>query len=279
MGGESAMTWGAQLHLAERLLAGAGSPAPQREAAALLGRVLGVPDALLATRPEEPVQTEQAQIFARWLARRAAGEPLAHITGHLEFMGLDMVIEQASRLPSPGSALFVEIALQWARRHPPGDLIAAEVGTGCGACALALAALEPRFIRIYACDSSPESLAVARANGERYLLNLVVNWLESDGLDGVPESVDLILYGSLDASALAGGRLFAQAAARLNAGGAMMCIAADDMRQVAAESLAQALPTARAWTAPSSEGCVVVVAQLPREPLEALPGAVNTPFE
>src|SRR5260221_43893 len=65
--------------------------------------------------------------------------------------------------------------------------------TGCGAVALALGLLEPRIAHIYAVDSSAEALTVARANGDRYLLTLLISWLHGDALEPIPEPVDLII--------------------------------------------------------------------------------------
>src|SRR5215813_11912148 len=184
-------TWGTQLARAEQTLAAAGSPAPRQEAAELLSYLLGVPLSELLAWPNSPLRQSNVATYAAWVARRVAGEALARITGHLDFMGLDIAIGRDGPLPPPGAQRLVETALQWARRRAPGELSAAEVGTGCGAISLALAALEPRFTRIYAVETSPPALEAARANGARYFLNLVISWLEGEGPDSVPEPVDL----------------------------------------------------------------------------------------
>ena len=67
------------------------------------------------------------------VVRRAGGVPIPYITGHLEFMGLDIAVRWDSPLAPPGAQLLVETALQWARSRTPDGLIAAEVGAGCGA--------------------------------------------------------------------------------------------------------------------------------------------------
>src|SRR6185437_6511498 len=147
---------------------------PREEAAELLSHVLSVPVFELLAWPTAPVRRSDAQMYSAWIARRADGEALAHITGHLEFLGLDIHIGPNGPMARPGAQRVAEMALRWARRRAPGELLAAEMGTGCGAIALALAALEPRFTRIYAVDASAAALAKAEANGARYLLNLVI---------------------------------------------------------------------------------------------------------
>lgn len=251
-------TWGAQLARAERILAAAGLPLPQHEAAELLSHLVRVPVSALRTRLTAPMRQSDARAYATWVMRRVAGEALPHITGHLEFMGLDLTIGRSDPLAPPGAQQLVETALQWARRRAPGELLAAELGAGCGAVALALAALEPRFTRIYAVDPSPSALEAARANGARYLLNLVINWLEGEGLDVVPEPVDLIVRSQpgwtesdLD-----------QALAKLRQGGALACAVNTVQRALAAGMLVSRFPSTSVWVEAQGDRPAIVVAQL-----------------
>ncbi len=256
------LTLGAQLAHAETLLASAGSLAPHEEATALLSALLNTPPALLRAQPGRRMSRENAEMFAGWVARRAAGEALPHITGRLPFMGLELVVGRSDPLPAPSAWRLLEAALQVARHHASGDLLAADIGTGCGATALALAAFEPRFTRVYAVESSVTALETAAANGARYLLNLLISWLEGEGLDSVPEPVDVVVCGQLEPSTPSAARLLEQAPAKLRSGGALVC--ALDRQSVSEFSalLARALPTAQVWADPHPAGAVLV-AQLP----------------
>src|SRR5262245_49907765 len=158
---------GPQLARAERILANAGLSAPQDEARSLLGALLGASTALLVAQPDRAMSALEVDTYAMWIARRAAGEASAHITGHLAFMGLDITIGQQSPLPPPDAQQLVDTALEWARRSGSRELLAAEIGAGCGAISLALAAFEPRFTRIYAVEPSLPALEAAQANGAR----------------------------------------------------------------------------------------------------------------
>lgn len=268
MAGESdtALTWGAQLAHAERILAESGSPAPDQEAAELLGHLLGLPISEILSRPQSAMLQADARRYHAWVTRRAGGVPMPYVTGHLEFMGLDITIGWDSPLPFPGASRLVETALEWARSRAPDQLIAAELRTGCGAIALALAALEPRFTRIYAVDASPQILAVASDNGARYLLNLVIHWVEGETLDALAEPIDLIVCGQFDPSLPPfNGQLLARHPEKLRPGGALMCVleAGRSVRQL--ESLRKLVPeAAQVWTTPPSDGALVAVAQLPR---------------
>ena len=268
---------------AERALAAAGLPAPREEAAALLAHVVRAPVSTLVSQPESPMSPSHMEAYAAVVARRAAGEALAHITGHLAFMGLDVTVDRDSPLPGPGGQRIVEESLQWARHHAPGDLSAAEIGTGCGAIALALAVLEPRFTRVYAVDASARALKTASANGARYLLNLVVSWEEGDGLERVSNPVDLILWAeSAPSGAPPGGgsvpragdalvapisphfaRLLDGAPAKIKPGGRVICGIGSPWRRSASELLSRALPTARVWVDAQEGEIDIVIAQLP----------------
>jgi release factor glutamine methyltransferase len=253
----------AQLDHAEHVLASAGLSTPREDALALLGTLLGVPTAMLLVAPDRAMSPADVELYASWIACRAAGEATPHITGHLAFMDLDLIVGRTTPLVPGYAARLVELALESARRAGPAELLAADLGTGCGAVALALAALEPRFIRIYAVDPSLDALRTAAANGARYLLNLVIAWLEGEGLDVVPEPADLIVRaycGQADASLFA--RLLARAPARLRPGGALVCGFEHEQDGAAAELLRQALPEAHVWAEAQPDG-VIVVAQLP----------------
>ena len=262
------LTWGAQLTHAERILAESGSPSPQQEAVELLGHLLGLPVSEVLSRPKSTMRQADARRFHAWVTRRAGGVPMPYVTGHLEFMGLDITIGWDSPLPFPGASRLVEAALEWARSRAPEQLIAAELRTGCGAIALALAALEPRFIRIYAVDASPQILAVASANGARYLLNLVIQWVEGETLDALSEPMDLIVCGQFDpALPPFNGQLLARLPAKLRPGGALMCVLEADRAEAHLESLRSLVPEeAQVWTTPPADGALVAVAQLPRAP-------------
>lgn len=274
-------TYGAQLVHAERVLAAAGSLAPWQEAAELLSYALDVPVPVLLAQPATRLRPADVLRFCGLVRRRVAGEALPRITGRVAFMGLDLAIGRADPLIPTDAERRAQIALEWGRHHAPGELAAAEIGTGCGAIALALAALEPRFTRIYAADPSAATLETATANGARYLLNLVITWLTGEGLDAVPEPVDLIVCGRLDQGTAAtrsqGERaaevvslremhLLKQAPAKLRPGGALIW-GLDRARE--AETLALidlAFPDAQVWVDPQAAGDVIAVVQLPANP-------------
>lgn len=277
-------TWGACLTWAEAVLARAGSPTPQLDALALLMRATHAPPQLLMAEPQRVMAPLEGALYSAWVARRAAGEPVAYITGHKAFMGLDLLVDRRVLLVRPSTRWLVEAALEAVRTRPQEEegyagLLAADIGTGCGAIALALGALEPRISRIYAVDVSADALAVARANGARYQMDTRISWLEGDTLEPLPEPVDLIVANLpyirdelTDAAretlrfephlALFSGpdglghirKLLAQAPAKLRPGGTLVFALDDAQRPAVAELLAAALPQAYIAFGPATVG-------------------------
>ena len=134
------------------------------DAHVLLCALLGVDRAALIAHPETALTDDQAAAFADYVARCAAGEPVAYILGRRAFYDRDFTVTPDVLIPRPETELLLEQALDWT-----GDrsLTAADIGTGSGALAVTLAALRPN-ITVHAVDASAAALAVARINAERY---------------------------------------------------------------------------------------------------------------
>lgn len=145
------------------------------DAQALLAAVLERPRSWLIAHGDAPLDARTAERYASLLARRAGGEPLAYLLGEREFFGLSLAVTPDVLVPRPDTETLVD----WALELLPADACVqvADLGTGSGAIALALASRRPS-LQVTAVDASAAALAVARGNGER--LGLTVEWLESD---------------------------------------------------------------------------------------------------
>ncbi len=98
------------------------------------------------------------------VARRAAGEPVQYVLGHWPFRRLDLLIDRRVLIPRPETEQLVDVTLRLARELSP-PVVLADLGTGSGAVALALAdELGSMEATVWACDASPDVLAVAQAN-------------------------------------------------------------------------------------------------------------------
>ena len=169
----------------------------RREAETLLLDLLGQPRAWLLAHPEASLSEAQQTAFTDHISRRVAHEPLQYITGHQEFFGLDLQVSPDVLIPRPETELLVESVLIWARAQGSSDLRIADVGTGSGAIALALAANLPTA-NITAMDISGSALKLAEQNAARLgLLSSRVRFLSSDLLDAL--SLDQKAHDLLDA--------------------------------------------------------------------------------
>jgi release factor glutamine methyltransferase len=167
-----------------------GSDQPALEAQVLLGHVLGQPRAWVVAHPEAPLSAAQDDMLANLLARRLQGAPLPYLIGHWEFFGLDFIVNHAVLIPRPETEFLVEEALDWlqGRRQP---LLAADVGTGSGCIAVALACHAPA-LTVIASDVSRPALQVTAQNLQHHGLGSRIHLLQADLLGGIAGPFDLV---------------------------------------------------------------------------------------
>ena len=161
---------------AERLQTTARGDA-RLDAETLLMHLLGRDRAYLYAYPELELSCREITSYNELLERRASGEPLQYITGHQEFWGLDLMVSPAVLIPRPETEHVVEAALELLRGT--GFPRVADVGTGSGCIALALASELPK-VKIDAVDVSLDALKIARTNAERLGLADRIDFAESD---------------------------------------------------------------------------------------------------
>ena len=136
---------------------------PLLEAEILLAYALRQARAYLYTHPNYRLSDEESNRFMDYLQRRQSGEPMAYITGKREFWSLDLLVTQDTLIPRPETELVVETVLDISKCFDHHPLKVADLGTGCGAIALALAYERPSW-QISATDISQYALMVARQN-------------------------------------------------------------------------------------------------------------------
>lgn len=168
-----------------------GYAAARLEAEILLAHTLKISRALLLARLGEPISSADAAQFAGMVARRAQHEPLAYIVGHQEFYGLDFIVDRRVLIPRRETEHVVELALGALKKIAHPEPVIADVGTGSGAIALALAHYTTQA-KIFATDVSPDALAVAQMNATRLRLSERVEFRQTDLLKGIPAPLDLI---------------------------------------------------------------------------------------
>ncbi|MDR7192134.1 peptide chain release factor N(5)-glutamine methyltransferase [Luteimonas terrae] len=135
----------------------------------LLAHAAGRSQSWLYAHARDPAPDGVPERFEALVARRAAGEPVAYLTGVRGFWDFDLAVTPATLIPRPETELLVELALA---RLPAADARVVDLGTGSGAIALAIARERPDAA-VLATDASVDALAVARANAQALELTQV----------------------------------------------------------------------------------------------------------
>jgi release factor glutamine methyltransferase len=156
-------------------LMAAGVDDPRMDAEILLAAAMDTERAALYAHPEQTIEPPAAREFAGMVRRRVRREPVAYILGRAWFRQLELAVDPRVLIPRPETELLVDLAQDRQR--------ILDVGTGCGAIALAIAN-EREGVRVTGIDNSPEAIEVARANAER--TGLEAEFLIADLIVGGP---------------------------------------------------------------------------------------------
>lgn len=157
------------------------SDSSRLDAEILLGQILRKPRSYLHAWPEKKLSESEAASFEALIRRRFSGEPIAYITGVREFWSMPLRVSPRVLIPRPETELLVEKALL--RIPEDADTRVLDLGTGCGAIALAIAKERPRA-HVIGVDNSPEALRIARLNASIFKAGNV-ELLESNWFDAV----------------------------------------------------------------------------------------------
>jgi release factor glutamine methyltransferase len=156
-----------------------------RDAELLLLQTLQISRVTLLAHPDRELTPEQHILFRANIARRLQHEPIQYITGQQEFYGLLLRVTPAVLIPRPETELLVETVLKLLPADQPVKI--ADIGTGSGAIAIALAVHFPHA-EITALDLSAEALAVAAANAREHNVANRVHLLQSDLLSALSQN-------------------------------------------------------------------------------------------
>lgn len=158
------------------------------DAEVLLCHVLDKPYSYLFTWPERELTPKQAGQFESMLVQRIQGTPVAYITGEKEFWSLKLNVSPSVLIPRPDTERLVELALS----IPVAEqATVADLGTGSGAIALAMAIERPHWV-VIGVDRLPEPVAIAKENAA---LNRIsnVSFVKGDWCSPLPGLLDMIV--------------------------------------------------------------------------------------
>jgi release factor glutamine methyltransferase len=188
---DSALTVAQALRSAAAALAALSSTA-RLDAELLLADVLQWPRSRVLAEYAQLLSPQQQAVFDALIARRMQREPIAYLLGRREFYGLEFSVDRRVLIPRPETELLVERALAFAAARPGRRLRIADIGTGSGAIAVALAVHLPQAA-IIAGDISHDALAVAAVNAARHQVSERISLRRGDLLDVIDAPVDLLI--------------------------------------------------------------------------------------
>ena len=153
-----------------------------RDAELLLLHTLQISRITLIAHPDTALTPTQRTAYENAIARRLRYEPIQYITGQQEFYGIGFHVSPAVLIPRPETEHLVEAVLNLLPSNQPVKI--ADIGTGSGAIAIALAIHLPKAA-ITAPDISTEAIAVARRNADTHKVANRIRFLQSDLLNAL----------------------------------------------------------------------------------------------
>ena len=168
-----------------------GVESPRLNIEHLLAHVLGKKRMDLYMEFDRPLEDRVLEPLRGLVKRRAAGEPLQHLLGTVEFLGRSFLCDKRALVPRPETEQLCELTIaDCGLRIGSGRVL--DVGTGSGVIALSLAAAWPEA-RVEAVDVSGDALALARENAARLGLAERVFFSKSDLLENIAGEFQLIV--------------------------------------------------------------------------------------
>ncbi len=155
----------------------------------LLARAMGCRKIDLYTRYDQEPTPEQRSAFRELVRRAGEHTPIAYLLGRREFFSLEFEVTPAVLVPRPETEALVQRAVDICRGKPEHAWRIADIGTGSGCIAVAVARFAANCA-ILATDISDEALQVAICNVATHGLQDRISLVQADGCrlpgDAVP---------------------------------------------------------------------------------------------
>lgn len=156
------------------------------EAQILLSHMTQQSREFIITHPEKKVDLLNYLKFRRLVNKRKKGVPVAYLTGHKEFFGLDILVNKYTLVPRPETEILVEKVIEEIRNKKLeiGEIILIDVGTGSGCIPISiLKNINRNNIKAFAIDISKQALKIAQQNASNY--NVDINFLQGNLLEPI----------------------------------------------------------------------------------------------
>ncbi len=154
----------------------------------LLAFVLKKHKTYLYLNPNRNLTPKQFNEFENLVKKRALHWPVAHLTGHKEFFGLDFKVSPNVLIPRPETELLVELALDRIKHQKKSIKQVIDIGTGAGNIIVSLTAIEKnaatkQSLKFYASDTSKKALQIAKLNARYHRVSKNIKFLHGNLLD------------------------------------------------------------------------------------------------
>ncbi|WP_425432987.1 peptide chain release factor N(5)-glutamine methyltransferase [Glaciihabitans tibetensis] len=181
---------------ATALLERAGVPSARVDAELLIGHILGLSRGQVQAKSmmDATVPASDNARFTAYVERRAAREPLQHITGKAPFRSMELSIGPGAFVPRPETEQVAQFAIDALRSVPGPQPVGVDLGTGSGAIALAMATEVPHS-KVWGVENSPEAYIWARRNlAETGAHNATMIFIDlADALPELNGTVDVVI--------------------------------------------------------------------------------------
>ncbi len=181
-------------------LSNCGLKTAELDARVLLKHVIENDESFIFTHSDYLLTNAQYQKLRRLIRRRKKGEPVAYLTRHKEFYGLDFIVNKNVLIPRPETEILVEKALEFLQAKSYKLKAILDIGTGSGCIIISIVKNLPSTTyslpaKYFATDISPKALEVAKKNARKYEIYDNIRFFHSDLFDNpkLPNKFDLII--------------------------------------------------------------------------------------
>jgi release factor glutamine methyltransferase len=166
---------------------------PRLHAELLLAHVLKMPRMKLYLNFERALSQTETDEYRDLIRRRGLREPVQHIIGSTSFCGFEIIVNRQVLVPRPETELLAEAGWTFLSTLNPQRTTALDFGVGSGCIAIALAAKCPNA-KIFALETSPDALEIAKQNAVRNNVSERIEFLQGSGLDALPPETKFDLF-------------------------------------------------------------------------------------
>lgn len=178
---------------------------------AIKPRSANIDKSFLYSHPEKTVGKKQLTKLKKCIKRRLKGEPVAYLTGHKEFYGLDFLVNRHVLIPRPETELLVDNVLSLLTQNQlankKGDrkkittqqqIVIIDVGTGSGCIPITVAKnlYNVLCIKYYGIDNSNKALTIARRNAKMHGVSAKIEFIKSNLLKNISHNTLYLIHNT-----------------------------------------------------------------------------------